>query len=236
MIIIADAVSGLTGAFGCTSRSAFSVSSGASLDITSTSIDLDCNVTGPGEISLSCDNDCEMSLGGDSNSYSSALYHLSNSELSRVQTTGTTAFGSQYTKNISRMIFDGADASFSGSRIIFTVPHGRIDFLNTSSLIEATSTASNVTFGSSQNITLDTTLNVVLSSTFQSLEFIVDTDCTAIDVDHFTVSSTSSASLIVLARESSRIVISAPALSIEGNVNVTSASHFELQGLFDFSF
>lgn len=163
LLINADSNSNIDGHFECSSLTAVSILSGASMDVVSATIELFCNITGSGDLSLACStNNCEMSFSGNVNPYSTSSFHLSNSELGRVGMTGLLTFGSESQRNISNMWLDGVSASFNATTVAFA--SSRIHYLNSSSTLVLSANSAILDMRAENNLSIGTDFAVEMIS------------------------------------------------------------------------
>ena len=215
-----------TGAFVCSPLSSINIGDGASIEVFSATINLECSVIGSGNVSLSCDDGGAIALGG--HSYDSSVpYHLSNSELALIQTTGTLAIGI-HASNVSNMWIDGLSVSSAAASLLLTAIEGSITFLNTSSAITLNANSASLAITSKQNTTVGTSLTISFSGVSSpSLTMRTDSDCSVTDGDHFAVASTGS--VTVPSPSSTAIILDTPRVSIEGLLNISSTSILKIQ-------
>ena len=164
VLIHAYSSSNDVGAFECSNLSSISILSGASVDIASATINLLCNVTGGGDLSLACrPEDCEMSFGGEINHYSNtSAYHVSNAEFARLQTSGAVTFGSHSDRNVSNMLLDEVSATFSASNVSFFSSSGYIRILNGSSTFALSAMGASIVLGAVGNVSIETDVMIDL--------------------------------------------------------------------------
>lgn len=233
LTITADADANSSGSFICTSLSSTLIYSGASVNITSSTIDLACNLTGFGDVSVTCDHGCVIALGGDTNLYSSATnYHVSNSMLQKIQISKSLTIGSPLASNVSEMFVDGYSHSPNGSGIVLAVSQGSISFLNASSTIALRDNASFEVLAA-ENISVGALLSVSASGGSSGVKFVSDSDCTTESDEsnqdsHFIVSS--NGSLLVDTAELTEVQVLTPRLLLEGLVNVTDSTTMMIEG------
>ena len=155
LTILADSDASTVGGFSCSSPSTVNIPSSSSLEITSTTIDLACNVSGGGDLALTCDHGCGIVIGNEFNIYSpTTSYHLSDSELGGILSTGTVTIGSE-SKNVSNILFDGAHATSSASNLNVLTSQGSISFENSSSAFDMTANSALLVMRARHNLTVD---------------------------------------------------------------------------------
>lgn len=164
--IIADNGGNDTVGFVSSSLSSINVTSGATLEIVAATIDTAGNITGDGDVSLACSTaSCEMAFGSDSNVYgSTSPYHLSNSELLTLQSTGVLVFGSTGSRNVSQMRMDDFSATFSASSVKFASSAGSISTLNRSNELTLCASSAVLSFEATGNVSLGTDLSISMTS------------------------------------------------------------------------
>lgn len=199
------------------------------MDIVASEIDIACNVTGTGDVSLACDN-CEMVLGGDSNAhYPNSLLHLSNNELSNIRVMGSVTFGSGLSQNVLRIYIDGAVFISDASTLNIIASQGPISFRNMSSEFKISSDASFLT-KSSSNVTIDSNVTIeTLGATGDGVvTFYVDSDCSVTDNDLFVISSEYTS--LTVFTSAAIVVISTPGIVLGGQLNVSSSRLLRFEG------
>lgn len=229
--IIADSETNSSGGFVCSSLSSISIDAENSVDISSASIDIACNVMGAGDLLVSCGNGCDMAVGGDSNPYSLTVnHHLSNTELRAIETTGNVVIGSESDKNVTQIRIDGAIFQSSASTVTFVASQGSISFVNTSTSFHMDAMSAQLSFVASQNITIESAVVLNISSSGAPMvTFVSDLDCSVSDFDHFAISSIGSVHVETIAAS---IFVIPSAVDISGELNITGAPLLEFRRTF----
>lgn len=171
-----------------------------------------------------------MAIGGevnDTNTYSTAvLYHLSNSMLSRIQTTGAVTIGADSTHSVADVFIFGALMTSSANVFTLSSSLASIIFVNESSVIAMTEANSELLMKASANISVDSNLSITTTGYSGSVIMEVDSDCTVSDGDNFIVSSQGSLSV----NTSAKVVVSSPGVIVDGVFDVTNASALMFHG------
>lgn len=209
------------------------MSSAGTLLVNVNSLDLQCNVTGSGNIEFQCSTPaCDIVLGEIGNHYSSMTsFHVSNDEFSRLQTTGELTFGSVSPMvNMSDIWIDGLSTSLNVSVLTVATARGSVHFMNTSSSIEMSSANSSVTFSTAKNVTIDSHTTFNQNGAGASVILASDVDCSAKEGDrsdsYFIISNSAS---LLLGGEGD-ISVSAPSVDIGGTMNVTTSRLLNFEG------
>ena len=161
--VVSDSNLSSSGAFITDSSSTLHLlAGGGHFDVTSHSIDLLCNVTGGGDLTLSCDQ-CEMVIGGNTNYYvDRSSYHISNDVLSRVLNTGEVTLGSRNSdlSNVTEVLVDDLNVSLASSLFSISSSAGPVSFLNLSSHITLTSDEASIGISAAGNVSVEADLTV----------------------------------------------------------------------------
>lgn len=230
----ADSNGNSSGTFACASLSSISISTAAVLDVISSAIDLECNITGSGDVSLTCDHGAAIALGGDSNVHSPTGFYLSNSELAHVLSTGSLTIGSNSEQNVSAIWIDGVVWSPPAVLVSILSSTGSVNMLNTSSEVTLATSAS-LSIEAAQNITVASNSSISASGRDVVITLKADRDC-SVETDEFTqdshVTITGNSSFSVLTSDS-QVVLMSPRLELDGVLNVSSAALLKLDGAFE---
>lgn len=229
--VIADSDGNSSGAITCDAFSSITLMSNSHFDVCASDVGLLCNVSGAGDMSLSCDYGQEMSLGSSENTHSLATFHLSNSELDLIDTSGTLVIGSESVHNVSNIWIDGLVFAPHASHVIIATSAGSLVVTNSSSSATLANDAS-MFVKASKNVSVETNLTVTAYGNNSTVLFATDTNC-SIDADgstpdaHFVVGSSGS---LVVDTTSAQLFIETPRLDLSGFVNATYAKSLTIQG------
>lgn len=220
-IFVADSDATSSGAFDCSSLSTVVVDEGATIDVTSATINLLCNISGNGDVALSCDNGNKMAVGGDSNIYDSeAFYHLANDELALIRSSASVTFGSAV-KNVAAILLDGVQWTTNASAVSLVASGGSIAFCNTSSSVSLTRRSAAMSMTSKQDVSIEaSTLLAFSGGGSPLLSIIADSDCSLTGSDHFRVSESAAFTFDTVGGS---VVISAPSIVLSEAFNTTFA-------------
>lgn len=177
---------------------------------------------------------CVMVVGGDSNNYiSQTKYHLANFELNHIGSTGHLTIGSQnLADNVSDIYVDALSASFVTASFDLVSSEGSIRILNGSSTLEMSAHNSTVVISAAQNASINTSLVVTMRGTESSIGIYADSQCAVENTGdaknaRFVISSSGS---LVIASDGQQVAIYAPAVDIDGALNVSRVVSLVLEG------
>jgi hypothetical protein len=205
-LLNADSDDSSNGKFTCLSTSSIHLSSlSVSVKVFAQQIDLFCNLTGLGDVSISCGAvGCNMQLG---NNISANGFHLTNSELHNIQTGGELTLGSNF---VSLIYVDGAAFEYSTAQLLIFAggSNGSLIFQSNPSSFSV-----NRSFEVKVNENLTISTDVVIAEIMSSPTFLVNYDCSGFGL--FSVTSSGSVNA------AGDFTISTTSISVLGFVNAS---------------